>query len=254
MSTLSAYFRTLLHHTHDQHLLMRLINNFSRLFWWLFPQFSEFFMRNGFRPVTDYFQLFFWSLSSVQSKSNVRKKVDSVSGVFTVRFTIQWNFLKFFTKYCPNVIFSEHNTMEKSDESLDNSLSINTSELTEKRLLRELISNSQEFIANKELRALSETLKRIFYHGLYHTHVSKSTDDFISCSRVQWITTATQFQIVVISWIHNANKRRRERWVIPRFLSSSGLISYIRADYSISFSFFLGNSEHSESFWRSRFS
>jgi hypothetical protein len=84
------------------------------------------------------------------------------------------------------VIVSEHNTMEKSDESLDNSLIMNTSENIDQRLLRELVANVQEFITKKELRALSETLKRIFYHGLStDSHVSKQTQMISSvCERV----------------------------------------------------------------------
>jgi hypothetical protein len=63
--------------------------------------------------------------------------------------------------------------MKKSDAGLDNTTIVDISENTDQKLLRELIANSQEFIANKELRALSETLKRIFYHGLsLDRHVS----------------------------------------------------------------------------------
>lgn len=48
-----------------------------------------------------------------------------------------------------------------------------TSENLSQRLLKELINNSENYINNKELKQLSETLKRIFYHGLsLDTHVS----------------------------------------------------------------------------------
>lgn len=62
---------------------------------------------------------------------------------------------------------------QEEDKVLEIEVTTKASERTDKKLLKELIKNVEKFITNKELRALSETLKKIFYHGLsLDSHVS----------------------------------------------------------------------------------
>lgn len=83
--------------------------------------------------------------------------------------------MNYFLKYEPNVIPRPQKAMEQEDKVLDTEATAKASERTDKKLLKELIKNVERFITNKELRALSETLKKIFYHGL-------SLDSHVSCT------------------------------------------------------------------------
>lgn len=58
-----------------------------------------------------------------------------------------------------NSVFLNHQTMESKEKVL-------AVKDGGQRLLQQLIQNSSSFIANKDIQSLSETLKRIFFHGL----------------------------------------------------------------------------------------
>lgn len=56
--------------------------------------------------------------------------------------------------------------MEPEDKTSEEKEIVKSSETASARLLKDLITNVEAFLVNKELQALSESLKKIFYHGL----------------------------------------------------------------------------------------
>ena len=56
--------------------------------------------------------------------------------------------------------------METEDKVLEIATIKKNSENTHQKLLKELTRNVEAFLINKDLRPLSESLKRIFYDGL----------------------------------------------------------------------------------------
>lgn len=71
-----------------------------------------------------------------------------------------------FLKHYQNVNLTKQNKMETEDNTSETSSKVKSSEISTSALLKELIANVEAFLVNKELRALSESLKGIFYHGL----------------------------------------------------------------------------------------
>lgn len=72
-----------------------------------------------------------------------------------------------------NVIFALEE-METNDKPRFNIIESKNSENTEQKLLKELIKSVEDFVTNKELRSLSESFKKVFYHGLsLDNHVSE---------------------------------------------------------------------------------
>lgn len=66
--------------------------------------------------------------------------------------------------------------METEDRRSEELLTSEVGGNIEQKLLRELIRSCEHFVTKNELRGLSESLKRIFYHGLsLDKHVSEVT-------------------------------------------------------------------------------
>ena len=76
--------------------------------------------------------------------------------------------------YYQNVISLNQQVMDTKEKDLKSPELSKELVKTEQKLLKQLIKSSQTFITNKDqLQVLSESLKRIFYHGLsLDKHVS----------------------------------------------------------------------------------
>lgn len=68
--------------------------------------------------------------------------------------------------YHQNVSFIQQKNMESEDKVLESAVTKKNRKHAEQKLLKDLIKNVEAFLINKDLRPLSESLKRIFYHGL----------------------------------------------------------------------------------------
>lgn len=63
--------------------------------------------------------------------------------------------------------------METEDNRSENSLPSEVDGKTDEKLLRELIKSCEEFVVKKEIRSLTQSVIRIFFHGLsLDNHVS----------------------------------------------------------------------------------
>lgn len=70
-----------------------------------------------------------------------------------------------FLKHHQNVSLTKQTKMEPEDNA-ESTKEVKSSESARAKLLKDLITNVEAFLVNKELQALSESLKKIFYHGL----------------------------------------------------------------------------------------
>lgn len=69
--------------------------------------------------------------------------------------------------YLHNLSIKDQIRMEGKDNVLQSVAITKNSENTNQKLMKDLIKNVEAFLGNKDLlRPLSQSLKRIFYHGL----------------------------------------------------------------------------------------
>lgn len=88
-----------------------------------------------------------------------------------------------FSKISLQSDITERVRMENDDQSTVMAKPVANSK---QKLLNDLIKNVEEFITTKQIKALSESLKRIFYHGL-------SLDNRVSSTGCRWLPLVQHF-------------------------------------------------------------
>lgn len=71
-----------------------------------------------------------------------------------------------FLNYLQNLSFIQQERMETEDKVLGSAVFRKNMENTEQKSLKDLIKDVEVFLIHKDLRPLSKSLKKVFYHGL----------------------------------------------------------------------------------------